>query len=190
MSVREAHRQVTRQRILDAVIDLVSEGRADDLVVPEVSRRSGVSLATIYRYFPTKDALLDAAAEEPSRRAAGVPVGDEIGDPSQFLRTMWRSFVDNLPLVRRQATSEAGREMRNRRYAASRAGLADQLARGGIDPKTAAGRRVVRLSLLLTSSLAFLDLHDRQGLGPDEAADDVEWAVAALVGATREESPS
>ena len=55
------------------MLDLVGDGRADDLVVPDVGRRSGVSLATIYRYFPTKDALLDAAADEPSRRAAGVP---------------------------------------------------------------------------------------------------------------------
>ena len=188
MSVREAHRAVTRQRILDAVLDLVSEGRADDLVVPDVSRRSGVSLATIYRYFPTKDALLDAAAEEPARQAAGMPVGTEITDGDAFLRTMWHSFVDNLPLVRRQATSEAGREMRNRRYEASRTLLADQLTRGGLDTDTATGARVVRMSLLLTSSLAFLDLHDRQGLGPDEAADDVEWAIAALVRAAQEEA--
>src|ERR1700741_3391214 len=104
MSLREVHKTATRQRILDAVIALVSEGQTDALSVPDVSRRSGVSLATIYRYFPTKDALLDAAAEEPSRQAAGIPVGEEIGDGVDFLRTMWRWFVDNLPLVRRQAT--------------------------------------------------------------------------------------
>ncbi|MET1003730.1 MAG: helix-turn-helix domain-containing protein [Acidimicrobiia bacterium] len=188
MSVREAHRQVTRQRILDAVLDLVSEGRTDALSVPDVSRRSGVSLATIYRYFPTKDALLDAAAEEPSRQAAGFPVGEAIGDGDEFLRTMWRSFVANLPLVRRQATSEAGREMRNRRYAATRAWMEREAANRGIDPTSPEGQRLVRLAAMLTSSLAFLDLHDRQGLSPDAAADDVEWAVAALYRATREES--
>jgi AcrR family transcriptional regulator len=188
MSVREVHRAVTRQRILDAVLDLVSEGQTDALSVPDVSRRSGVSLATIYRYFPTKDALLDAAAEEPSRQVTGMPVGEEITDGYAFLRTMWRSFVDNLPLVRRQATSETGREMRNRRYAATRVWMEHNAAHRGIDPTTAEGQRLVRMAMLLTSSLAFLDLHDRQGLSPDAAADDVEWAVAALYRATREES--
>jgi hypothetical protein len=45
----------------------------------------------------------------------------------------------------------------------------------------------VRLALLLTSSLAFLDLHDRQGLDADAAAADVEWAVETLQRATANE---
>ena len=55
-----------------------------------------------------------------------------------------------------------------------------EAANRGIDPTSPEGQRLVRLAAMLTSSLAFLDLHDRQGLSPDAAADDVEWAVAAL----------
>ena len=183
MSVRELQRAVTRERILGAVLALVAEGRADDIAVPEVSRRSGVSLATIYRYFPTKDVLLDAAADEPARQAVGVAHG-EMTDGPAYLRTLWRSFAGMLPLVRRQPASEAGRAMRARRYPVSRAWFADRIAGAGIAPDSPEGARLVRLSLLLSSSLAFLDLHDRQGLDADAAADDVEWAVAALQRAT------
>ena len=77
--------------------------------------------------------------------------------------------------------------MRTRRYAASRAWFAERVANDGIEPDSAEGARFVRLALLLTSSLAFLDLHDRQGLDADAAANDVEWAVEMLQRATANE---
>jgi hypothetical protein len=75
--------------------------------------------------------------------------------------------------------------MRARRYEGAKAWFARSIEAEGIDPTSAEGRRLLRLSLLLTSSIAFLDLHDRQGQSPRAAADDVTWAVAALAGATR-----
>jgi AcrR family transcriptional regulator len=186
MGVRELQREVTRERILATVLELVGHGRTDDIAVPEVARRSGVSLATIYRYFPTKDALLDAAADEPARQAAGIGHG-EMTDGPTYLRSLWRSFEARLPLVRRQPASEAGRAMRARRYPTSRAWFAERVASAGVAPDSPEGARLVRLALLLTSSLAFLDLHDRQALGADAAADDVEWAIAALQRATATE---
>ncbi len=71
MSIRTAQKLVTRQRILDAVLDLVAEGELTEVTVPDVARRSGASVATIYRYFPSKDVLFEAAASEPALRAAG-----------------------------------------------------------------------------------------------------------------------
>jgi hypothetical protein len=44
------------------------------------------------------------------------------------------------------------------------------------------------MALLMTSSLAFVDLHDRQGVDPDTAAADVTWAIEALEAATPKES--
>jgi len=209
VTVRDLQREVTRERILATVLELVAEPGAGDVAVPEVARRSGVSVATIYRYFPTKDALLDAAADEPARQAAGVAPGDAIArgaaanprrrqaaptegqirpeEGPAYLRALWRSFEGKLPLVRRQPASETGRAMRARRYPASRAWFAERVATAGVAPESPEGARLIRLALLLTSSLAFLDLHDRQGLDADAAADDVEWAVEMLQRATENE---
>ena len=114
---------MTRRKVLGAVLDLVAEGTFDELSVPAVARRSGVSLATIYRYFPTKDQLLAAAADEPSRQALAVNPDRRPGDDdfATFQRAMWTSFATNLPLLRHQVTSEAGRDMRQARLARSRA---------------------------------------------------------------------
>lgn len=187
MSLREAQRDLTRQKILSAVLDLVAEQSMSELSVPLVAERSGASIATIYRYFPTKDALLNAAAEEPARRAGQSLITDDHNGPD-YLRKMWEDFAGHLDLVRHQVASDTGREMRNRRYAGAKAWFAKSVAAQGIDPKSAEGRRLVRLALLLTSSVAFLDLHDRQGLSPSAAADDVTWAVAALADATQASS--
>src|SRR5919202_2146998 len=61
-SLRQEHRAATRRRILRAVIDLLAEHHPAALSMPAVAARSAVSIPTIYRYFPTKEALLDAAA--------------------------------------------------------------------------------------------------------------------------------
>jgi AcrR family transcriptional regulator len=188
MTIRTAQRQVTRQRILDAVLDLVAEGELTEVTVPDVARRSGASVATIYRYFPSKDALFEAAAMEPAARAAG-PLPDERDREhgGVYLQQMWTAFAQNMALVRHQLGSDAGREMRANRYEASRRWFADAVAARGVDPSSRQGERLVRLSLLLTSSLAFVDLHDRQGVDAGVAAADVTWAIEALEAATAKE---
>jgi AcrR family transcriptional regulator len=187
MTIRTAQKEITRQRILGAVLDLVADGGLAEVTVPDVARASGASVATIYRYFPTKDALFEAAAGEPARRVDGeLPDGELAGGPA-YLRVLWRAFAENMALLRHQLASDAGREMRAVRYEGSRQWFGEACAARGIDPDSAAGERVVRLALLLTSSLAFVDLHDRQGVSADAAVDDVTWAIETLVAATLEE---
>lgn len=50
-----------RERILDAAIDLASEGGYDAVQMREVADRAEVALGTLYRYFPSKDHLLVSA---------------------------------------------------------------------------------------------------------------------------------
>jgi TetR/AcrR family transcriptional regulator, cholesterol catabolism regulator len=189
MSLREEHRALTDRKIVDAVLELVAEGSLDELSVPAVSKRSGVSVATIYRYYRTKDELLAAAAAEPARRAlanhAPGPAPDD--ELAGFQAAMWAEFAKNLPLLRHQVTSAAGREMRMARLEESRRRLAEYLARYDIDAQSPAGRRLVSLLLLVSGSLALVELHDRQGLTVDDALDVSQWAEQALIDATVKE---
>ncbi len=188
MGLREEQRALTRRKVLDGVLELVSDGSLDDLSIPAVAQRSGVSVATIYRHFPTRDDLLTAAAAEPSRRAwtrrpTARPDDDDL---TAFQRAMWHDFAHNLPLLRHQVASAAGREMRTSRLDSSRRSLADYIERQGVDPTTTAGERLISLLLLINGSLALIELHDRQGLGVDEAIDRSRWATQALIDSTRE----
>jgi AcrR family transcriptional regulator len=192
MSLREEQRALTRQKVLAAVLELVAEGSLDELSVPAVAQRSGVSVATIYRYFPTRDELLVAAAAEPSRQALAQPPAPRLDDDdlATFQRAMWHDFASNLPLLRHQIASTAGREMRTARLDRSRSALAGYIERQGIDPQSDAGQRLISLLLLINGSLALIELHDRQGLDVDEALDRSLWALRALIDATRKESPT
>jgi AcrR family transcriptional regulator len=52
-----------RARILAAAADAFAE-LGLEVGVDEIARRSGVGMGTLYRHFPTKDALIDAILEE------------------------------------------------------------------------------------------------------------------------------
>ena len=53
-----------RQRVLVSALELADEGGYDAVQMRDVATRAGVALGTIYRYFPSKDALLAAAMVE------------------------------------------------------------------------------------------------------------------------------
>jgi len=50
-----------RERILDAAVDLATEGGYDAVQMREVAERADVALGTLYRYFPSKVHLLVSA---------------------------------------------------------------------------------------------------------------------------------
>lgn len=192
MGLRDEHKALTRTRVLGAVLDLLAEGSLDALSVPAVAERSGVSLATIYRYFPTRAELLSAAATEPSRQALARSEGRRPGedDLSAFQRAMWVAFAERMPLLRHQLASEAGRSMRTERLETSSAMLDPYLRSRGVDPDTAAGKRLTSLILLMTGSVALLELHDRQDIPLDDALRISRWAVDTLVAASIPENPN
>lgn len=70
-----------RARVLEAAIELASEGGYDAVQMRDVAARAHVALGTIYRYFASKDHLLAAAqvewaADVQRRVAARPPKGD------------------------------------------------------------------------------------------------------------------
>jgi AcrR family transcriptional regulator len=71
-----AARRVPRRRILDAALELASEGGYEALQVRIIAVKAGVSSRTIYANFPSLDSLLIVAVAEQSgdlyRRFAGA----------------------------------------------------------------------------------------------------------------------
>ena len=51
-SLRERRRQETAELILDAVLSVMADAGIDGLTMEAVAERVGVSLRTVYRYFP------------------------------------------------------------------------------------------------------------------------------------------
>jgi AcrR family transcriptional regulator len=57
---RQERSRETLTRLLDATEAVLAEGGLDAATVPAIARRAGLSVGTVYRRFPDKDALLRA----------------------------------------------------------------------------------------------------------------------------------
>jgi AcrR family transcriptional regulator len=55
-----ADAQRNYQRLLSAAVAAFVEHGADDVSLEEIARRAGVGIGTLYRHFPTRQALLEA----------------------------------------------------------------------------------------------------------------------------------
>ncbi|GAA1937637.1 TetR/AcrR family transcriptional regulator [Kitasatospora viridis] len=89
-----------RERILAQARDSFTEHGAD-VLLDDVARRAGVGVATLYRHFPTREALLDAVVRE--WYAAVLDEAEELAASPELaaaLRTFMHSLVDHMSVYR------------------------------------------------------------------------------------------
>lgn len=87
--VREQQKAETRDRILDALVEVVLQEGVHAFSVQNVAARAGVSHRTVYRHFDTREALLDGLGDRlVAEMADRVPL-DAVLTPE----TVQRSFL-------------------------------------------------------------------------------------------------
>jgi TetR/AcrR family transcriptional regulator, cholesterol catabolism regulator len=113
-----AEQQDRRRRVIDAAFELGAERGYEAVQMRDVSAIANVSLATIYRYFSSKDHLLAAAMTEwtarlQARVAQSPPRGDTAAERlidvlHRAVRAMARQPKLSAALVRALSSSDAG----------------------------------------------------------------------------------
>lgn len=85
-----------REAILDAAVALFAERGFHGTAVPLVAERAHVGTGTIYRYFDSKEALVNAALQHWKGRLADVLLADADADlaPRARFRTLFHRVVD------------------------------------------------------------------------------------------------
>ncbi len=78
MSLADPSRRDTRTAILDAAEEIVARMGVGNLTFEEIAREAGVGAGTLYRHFPSRDALLAAALRD--RQAELLVVAREARD--------------------------------------------------------------------------------------------------------------
>lgn len=175
--------EVTRDAIRTATLDLMANQHWSAVTMPAVAERAGMSVRTLYRYFPTKQALIDDVAMVYARRVDEVADGLGIYQDGQtYLPVMWAEFAKDIDAVRFQHTSSAGDAMRASRLAMAReeVGKVVQAYTSGSQASERDQVQIRELVIAMTSSAMFLELVDRQGQDPVESAKLVYWAALAI----------
>lgn len=183
--LREEQAEATRDRIMAAVMRIFAGGVAG-LSMPAVAREAGVSVATVYRNFPTKGDLLEAIYPWSVRRAGGaeVPRTTSVDDFRDGVRVVFER-LDELSDLERAAMASPGAEAVRAVSIERRLGVARQAAEAMAADLTAENREhIARLVVVLTMSATVRMLRKHLGLTLDAAVDEVDWAVrAAIAGA-------
>jgi AcrR family transcriptional regulator len=88
-------RERTRQRVIEAAIDLLTHGGRDAVTTRAVADTAGLQPPAIYRLFGDKDGLLDAVAEHGfATFLATKHVDPDPRDPIEDLRAGWDVAVE------------------------------------------------------------------------------------------------
>src|SRR5688500_6340051 len=82
-SIRAERAAKTREKILQAFVEQLSDGGHEELSVDRVAQRGGVSSRTVYLHFPMREDLLDAINEATDARFAFEPVRAPLSPPSR-----------------------------------------------------------------------------------------------------------
>lgn len=181
----ERRTAVTRDAILEALAELVAEDGVRDLAVQSVADRAGVSHRTVYRHFPTKEALLEGLSDWVGQRMAadgGVMAADALADvPDAVARNfqLFDRYGDVVEaLVRLQVGGGVASRTRERRTREFERLVTD--VRGRDDARSHAIAAMVRH---VASSRTWFGLRHEAELDGATAAAVGSWAARVLVDA-------
>jgi AcrR family transcriptional regulator len=149
--------------------------------MPGVAEASGISLRTVYRYYPTREQLLEAAGRWIGDELLRHPYPENLDEVAELFRAGCRDFDEHPGLVRALALSQLGQSVRGYRrrerlQAISRA-LRDEVG----DLPEEELRRAEAVLAYLHNVLAYTALREESGLSGDEIGDALGWAIETLV---------
>lgn len=184
-SRREARARETREKIIEGVVSACLDSDLDDLSVAAVAERTEVSAATIYRYFPNREVLLEAVDRRIGEKLGRPELPETIDEMAECASELTAFFEKHLELMKlaRITADKLDKEAQ---------GLRDRLVTRLMEEDTAhLSEEDARGVQSIFRSLFSLDLYllqrDRFGLSPGSAGQATQWAIETLLAALRRE---
>jgi AcrR family transcriptional regulator len=185
--IRDEQASRTRAALLEACEALLLEVPVEEVTLPAVARRAGVTKPTAYNNFPDNDALLLGFLDH---------VRDRVGMDHETLASLpraelpaairenYRRYERNAEVLRKVMDSPSYNRVRLSRKI-DRAGMTMPNWRG-LAPERVLRQRLGPIYMLVTPAI-WRWLRETWGLSGEEAASAAAWAAEALV-VTLEES--
>lgn len=187
--LRRAQAAETRERILAALAEVVAEAGEGRGIFDLVAQRAGVERRTVFRHFPTREALLSGLWEWTNRRILPQPLPESADDLTTLPVSAFEGFDRHEGLIRASLHSVTGREMRLAALPVRRAKFRAAIDAAVPDVTPAERRRLEATAHLLYSAAAWETLKDYCDLDGHEAGETVAWAMRTLLAALRQPRP-
>lgn len=182
-TLRERQAEQVRGAVLDAAIRQLETRPVDELSMADVAEAAGISLRTLYRYFPDRPSLLGAAGQHVVD-SLQLPVAiDGPGAISASFLDAASRFSERPQLARALVQTNAGRAVRSSARPQRTEAVAEALRSltDGLDRDTA--RRAAAVIAHLCGLTSWVSIANESGLDDHESQLAVAWAIDALVAA-------
>ena len=178
-SLRDQQVDLTRDLIMRAFQELLQNDHPDAITFPQVAQAAGVSLRTVYRYFPTRAELLQSAAAWFGEFVEGARWDDPatVSDLAGTIPQLGRLFDEHTNVFRALAEVELERPRRE--------AVAAAVAEVAPDLPEAEVRRAEAVLACIRSGRSWLVLHEQYGLAGDDIVATLDWAAATLLADVR-----
>jgi AcrR family transcriptional regulator len=181
VSRRHPRSRASREKILSAVRSLLEEGVFHETTVEEVSRRAGVSRATLYGHFGSRIGLVDALCESFDANPALVALRETTDVDRWFQRVVefWSSEEKVLTqLYGAAAVDPAARDLVERQTHDRHSELKALLRARGRDDRTAFAALAI-----LSSFESYLELRRRLGISKLQVVATLQQQARSLLAA-------
>lgn len=169
LSGGRAREPLSRERILAAAIDFVDRNCLDELSMRKLGAQLGVEAMSLYRYFPSKDQLLEGVVDALTEQLRLPPADEDwraaIREFARSFRTLGQAHPRALPLLMRGSPRSAS--LRKRSDA-----IESVLARAGFDDASRLRAQCAVMGYVLGSTMWLADRSvDAAGRGESVTAE-------------------
>jgi AcrR family transcriptional regulator len=179
--LRQEQMKRTREQILEGLIRIMARG-VTELSIPAVAREAGVSVPTVYRYFPSKRDLVEALGSYVVEKAGRPDLRPprSLEELTAQVRELFVKYESIDEVTRVAAMSGISFELRKEVLQARLKIIEDALEPVLAGLHEADRTRLRNIVFLLSTTSTIRAFKDYLGLTGEEAADNVVWAIFTL----------
>jgi AcrR family transcriptional regulator len=187
--LRDEQARRTRNLILDALVELLADRRADDITTREIANRAGVSQPTVYRHFADRTALLQgisARIGDLMNMPDGIPVVGSIDEVGPSIEVLFVASDEFAVEVRAEVLLNADPRRYSPETQRRSAEFLDLVAAAFPDLDERRHAQVAGLLRCVGSSQSWLRMREEFGVPGVESGPLARWAIDTLIAAVRD----
>lgn len=177
-SLRSRLHDATRRVILDAMVEQLADTGAFEFSMFELARRANVSARTIYRHFPTRDALFDALSARVNEELGTHEPPRTLDAAGELARAQFAAFDAHAALVTAELVTQKSARAGTR--AARSPALAKAVAEAAPQASESVRRHAAAVVACLGSAETWARLRADFQLDGHEAGEAVAFAIDAI----------